>query len=133
MPYWRIAAWLSLVVVSVGTFALVRAAGPVRVVGGSMRPALLPGDLCFIQRTGDLQVGDVVLVATGGDQMLHRLVRVDTNGQLHTKGDANPAEDLEPVSRQQVRGRVERVIPVGRLVDRWRRLRFIRYTLGSTE
>ena len=47
-----------------------------------------------------------------GDVIVHRIVRNDTNEKvLYTKGDANAAEDMNPVPYNMVIGRVERAIP----------------------
>jgi signal peptidase I len=94
---------------------------PVTVSGGSMRPALAPGDVVFVARGSVAGVGDIALIHQRGRlPVLHRIVREDEAGALHTRGDANPVEDFELVAAESVRGRVVRVLPAGRVFDRWR-------------
>lgn len=94
---------------------------PVRVAGGSMYPALVTGDIAFVQRHAQPREGDIVLVRQAGHTpVLHRVLKVQGDGSLRLKGDANPVPDLTDVSSSDVAGPVVRVVPVGALLDRWR-------------
>jgi signal peptidase len=92
----------------------------VRVSGGSMKPALLPGDVVFVARTTQVSRGDIALLKPGAGMVLHRVARVEQAGRVWTRGDANPIADLNPVARRDVIGRVVRVLPLGGIVERWR-------------
>lgn len=94
---------------------------PVRVGGMSMSPALVAGDLALVRRDGRVTPGAIVLAREiGRAAVLHRVRLVNRDGSLATRGDANPVDDIEPVSPAAVDGTVEAVIPVGRFLQRWR-------------
>ncbi|MBA4370707.1 MAG: signal peptidase I [Coriobacteriaceae bacterium] len=91
------------------------------VVGGSMSPALEPGDVCIVRRgASKVEVGDVVLLARPGwsGGVLHRVVALTPAGALRTRGDANPVCDRDPAARDAVLGEVVAVLRVGGAV-RW--------------
>lgn len=90
--------------------------GIVYVGGWSMAPALTPGDLVLYTRA-PVRVGerDVVLALPGtSGAFLHRVVAVQLDGGLRTKGDANDVCDPTPVPPQDVAGVVTVVLPTGR-------------------
>ena len=94
---------------------------PVRVAGWSMHPALHPGDVAVVSRSRDAETGDVVLVRQRGKSpFLHRVVGVAPDGGVRTKGDANSVSDVATVSPSEIGGGVVAVVPIGRLVERWR-------------
>ena len=94
---------------------------PVSVSGGSMMPALSPGDLAIVRRGAIARRDDIALVKQGGSgPFLHRVVALEAGGMLRTQGDANPIVDFKPVSPDDVAGRVVAVIPVGASIARWR-------------
>jgi len=100
--------------------ALARWYVPVRVQGGSMRPALVDGDVVLVARNELPIRGDIALLRSGPGFVLHRVRSVRPDGALVTRGDANPIDDLAATSRDQVRGEVVRVLPVGKMLERWR-------------
>ena len=83
---------------------------PVAVLSGSMEDTFMTGDLIFLHKTdpANLQEGDVICYLASGQAVTHRVVRVERDGggatRYITKGDANNAEDAEPVLPQQVQG-----------------------------
>lgn len=96
---------------------LLDSAGEIRsmVRGGSMLPTIFPGDRLEIRRRHfeDARPGDVVLTLNRGDLCTHRVVREDfRSGQrvLITRGDSLPAEDQDPVGKEDFLGSVELVI-----------------------
>jgi signal peptidase len=90
--------------------------GMLYVEGGSMRPALYPGDLIVYTRVAvEPQQGDLTVFAHDGDLVVHRVVGVEPDGSLRMRGDANAAADVEPVDRNDVRGVVVAVVPAGRV------------------
>lgn len=100
-------------------------ATPYTVLTGSMVPTYPPGTLVVVKpiNTDDLRVGDVVTYQiTSGDPTVvtHRVVAISTklDGEraFRTRGDANNAEDLNPVRPVQIKGTVVYAIPhLGRL------------------
>lgn len=89
-----------------------------RVVTGSMEPEIPVGALLVAQKTDidDIRERDIVCYRSGRSQLggaiiTHRVVGIyrDPNGALvlQTKGDANPAADIEVVTEGQLIGRVK--------------------------
>lgn len=91
---------------------------PVRVEGGSMRPALVHGDIAVVARRTDPCVGQIALVRSGSGMMLHRVRRIEADGGLATRGDANPIDDLQVTAAADVKGTVVGVVPVGAWIER---------------
>lgn len=90
---------------------------PVRVVGGSMHPALRSGDLVFVH-DAEPHLRDIVLLKQPGHgPVLHRVVG-ERSGKLVTRGDANPTEDRTLARREWVSGTVTLVVPAGRFIDK---------------
>ena len=80
---------------------------------GSMVPAFRPGDAVWDKpATSRYSVGDPITVGIGGDQRVtHRLIKIDKQGLLHTKGDANRTPDVWALPPSRVQGVVDRVLP----------------------
>ncbi|RLG10741.1 MAG: signal peptidase I [Thaumarchaeota archaeon] len=79
------------------------------VKSGSMKPALMVGDVILIEpvKPEDLKVGDVVVFRNPwtGALVVHRIVRITEEG-VYTKGDANPAIDpWSPIPSTSIVGR----------------------------
>lgn len=84
------------------------------VASGSMAPLVRPGDVVVFKRAdiADVAVGSVVVFAReDGAQVAHRVVGVDADGSLRTRGDANLTADSGVVSRDELRGRAFVLIP----------------------
>jgi signal peptidase I len=94
--------------------------GVVWVAGGSMVPALSHGDVVVVAKERAPRVGDIALLKPGSSPVLHRVTRVDSNGSVWTRGDANPVADLNPSPAESVRGRVVMVLPFGIALQWWR-------------
>jgi len=92
----------------------------VRVAGGSMAPALQPGDIVVVAKDDRPVQGDIVLMHAGESLVLHRVTEVGSDGSVRTRGDANPIADFSATHASQLRGRVWRVVPLGTLLARWR-------------
>ncbi len=90
------------------------------IVSGSMEPAIGVGSVVYVKpcRPHDMEAGDIPAFYVNGDVIVHRIVRNDIDEKvLFTKGDANAAEDMNPIPYNMVIGRVERVIPqLGNLI-----------------
>jgi signal peptidase I len=85
--------------------------------GGSMRPALQPGDvLLYERRVPVVAAGDVVVFSRSGwpGGVAHRVIEVRPGDLLLTRGDANPVADRDPVPRARLVGRVVAFVPSGR-------------------
>lgn len=66
------------------------------VLSGSMEPTFERGDMVLMQKLyGEPGVGDIImfLPERGGEPVTHRIVSVDSDGSIKTKGDANAKED----------------------------------------
>lgn len=82
---------------------------PTTVVSDSMAPLIRAGDVVVTlpMEVARLRPGQILLVEDpdhDGRLRLHRFVDVTDEGQLITKGDANPAADSTPVDPADVRG-----------------------------
>jgi signal peptidase len=87
-----------------------------RVTGASMMPAVWPGDVLHVHRSGlaELHPGQIVLYRRDGRLTAHRIVRIDGD-RLITRGDALQYED-PPISAADVVGRVIYMVRNGRLI-----------------
>lgn len=86
------------------------------VATGSMTPQIEVGDLLVADRTSaaDVAVGEVVLFKDPAEPtriLSHRVAKINDDGSLVTKGDANPSADLMPVPTQNVIGVAKLRIP----------------------
>lgn len=88
-----------------------------RIDSGSMEPAYNVGDYVVIYSPHDdanfaLSQGDVIAFISDdltifGDTVIHRIIEIDSDDNIVTRGDANPVEDFYTVSPDSVIGRVE--------------------------
>jgi signal peptidase len=91
---------------------------PYVVLTDSMRPGLAPGDVVLISQDArwtrkPLRPGEIALVADADRKTgsrLHRFIRVEDDGRVVTKGDANRDEDF-PSPASAVLGRTRLVVP----------------------
>ena len=86
---------------------------PFTVISGSMAPFLLLGDRVVVSRPAgrQLAVGDIVLVRTLPQPLVHRVIELTTDGAaglVHTKGDASARRD-PPVNSATVLGVVTEI------------------------
>jgi len=87
------------------------------VASGSMEPTMPVGSLVLVRKTDpkNLRTGDIIVFSgarSDGENVTHRVMENDQEQQrLTTKGDANEAQDPNPVSYDQVVGRVIWHIP----------------------
>jgi signal peptidase I len=90
---------------------------PYVIVSGSMKPHISVGDVILASPNHDAQslLGHVTVFddpSRPGHIKSHRVIKVNDDGTLTTKGDANPTADSDPVPISAVRG-------MGRLMVRW--------------
>lgn len=86
------------------------------VVSGSMKPTIDVGDLIIVSSidASKLQTGDVIQYVKEGQMVLHRIVEVtETESSVFfiSKGDANLAPDPDPVFPEQIKGKLNFIIP----------------------
>lgn len=93
--------------------------GATVVHGGSMRPAIVPGDVVIYRRSAEgVREGDVILFAhpEWPHGVVHRVVSFQSDGSVCTRGDANAVADRDPVPRLRIRGVEALVLPSGKAV-----------------
>jgi signal peptidase I len=87
------------------------------VVSGSMEPNIPVGSIVYSKKADPaaLQTGDVIVFvdpARGTTPITHRVVTNDTAaGTIVTKGDANEAEDANPATYDNIKGKVAVHVP----------------------
>lgn len=82
------------------------------IVSPSMTDAVNVGDIVIMKSSGFYDVGDIVtyVPADEGFSVTHRIVRREGD-KFFTKGDANNAEDSDPVYAGNIRGKLLFRIP----------------------
>lgn len=80
------------------------------IASGSMEPELSPDDIIIIRQQDSYETGDIITFQSGGSLVTHRVAAVTDDG-LITRGDANNADDAEPVAPENVLGEVVACIP----------------------
>lgn len=85
------------------------------VLTGSMEPKYPVGSLIYVKEVdpAELSVGDVITYRLNESTVVtHRIVEIDEeNQQVTTKGDANEANDGQPISYNNIVGRADFNIP----------------------
>ena len=80
------------------------------VLTGSMEPELNVGSLILVKEIplNDLKVEDIITYKTqnNGSLVTHRIVKINDNGSLISKGDANNTEDIGEIKESQIQGKV---------------------------
>ncbi len=99
---------------------------PSVVVTGSMEPSIAPGDIVVTApiEPAALRLGYVIRFRDPSDAhpyLLHRIVKVNADGTLVTKGDANQSEDSTPVPTANVTGVARLRVPLIGLPAVWLR------------
>jgi|GEM_PF-1833893 len=111
------AGLMVVLVLVVGLFAFARVSGMVHIVAtGSMVPTLPVHTIVVDMSTKDIKMGDVITFQQAGmtETVTHRLIQINKDGSLITKGDANPTADNPDVALQKsdVVGKVLFQVPV---------------------
>ena len=90
------------------------------VTTGSMSGTIEDGDVIIVKRADEYKVGDIVTFIQPGDTVptTHRIIRI-TDDRYYTKGDANNAEDMRPLYKSEIVGKVTGTIPHLGLFFRW--------------
>lgn len=105
----RLIVWLSIAALALTVSAIV-ASGvlPYRVFivhTGSMSPTI-PSTSAVIVREGVYRVGQPISFTEQGTVITHRLMRINPNGTIDTKGDANATDDPWHVKTSAIIGGV---------------------------
>ena len=106
-----------LVILAAFPFTLPRIFG-IEIYGiltGSMDPACPTGSLVYVKSVNpeSLQEKDTVTFQKGNLVITHRVVKNDVQKEeLITKGDANNANDIQPVAYKQIKGKVALTVPL---------------------
>lgn len=104
---------VSIVWFAVGVFPIY----PEVIATGSMEPLIYPGDVVLVQRinsVSDIKIGEIVQYEKEKVYIFHRIIEIkDDNGETKyvTKGDNNSIPDGDPVSAEQIKGKVVQVVP----------------------
>ena len=77
------------------------------VTTGSMSGTIEQGDMIVIKKTDEYKIGDVITFIPEGESIptTHRIIRI-SGDNYYTKGDANNAEDVRPVTADRIAGKV---------------------------
>lgn len=99
---------------------------PSVVLTGSMAPSLRPGDVVLTAPLGaePVRPGQLIRFRDPGDQtrsLLHRVVEVNPDGSVRTRGDANADDDSSPVADDRIEGAARARIPYVGLLALWLR------------
>lgn len=101
---------------------------PVFVLTGSMEPYMLTNSICVTEKVDDLDdiaVGDVVTFHIEGKSgknlnITHRIIGIDENGIISTKGDNNRVTDNLPLTIDNIDAKVICVFNQSAwLIDKW--------------
>jgi signal peptidase len=78
------------------------------VLTGSMEPEIKVGSLVVVKETPikELNVEDIITYKTKSSLITHRIVKINENGSLITKGDANNTCDIGEINEDQLQGKV---------------------------
>jgi signal peptidase I len=106
--------------------SLWQGSAPVLVASGSMGPSVRAGDLVILEpyHSQELTPGTVIRFddPDGRGSVLHRVVEVDEDGSLRTKGDANTVVDSSAVDAGRITGVGRVLVPRAGLPVLWWRL-----------
>jgi signal peptidase I len=92
----------------------------VSITSGSMRPALVTGDIVLVNAAPDLvREGQIItyMDATGAGLVTHRVVSTDAG--VTTRGDDNATVDPLPVAEDQIVGAARFIVPYVGLPAAW--------------
>lgn len=108
--------WVAIGLVLIATLAALAVAGlrghsVYAVQTGSMSPAIPPRSAVVVTKDAVPAVGDVITYEHDGALVTHRLVGIDADGTLVTKGDANESADPWGTRRSDVVGVVTSHVP----------------------
>lgn len=96
---------------------------PVTIISGSMAPTVRPGHVVVVEpfAAQELEAGDVVTYRDVDlDRLVtHRIAKIDEDGTITTRGDANPVDDPVPLATDRIVGIGRLVVPAAGLPALW--------------
>lgn len=111
---WIFTSILSILIIwfSVGVFPIY----PSVIATGSMEPIIKPGDIIIVNKNikTDLDIGDIIQFRKDNILISHRIIDIieeENTKKYITKGDNNTIKDSDPVSPEQIKGKVVKVVP----------------------
>lgn len=117
---------IPFVIGTVVLLLLVFGIGPYKMIGiktGSMTPAINAGDAVIIDKKCDrdeLKEEDIIAYENeSGILVIHRIIKVNSDGTFITKGDYNNVADTIYVNKNQVQGKVKFRIPFIAYPSKW--------------
>lgn len=81
---------------------------PLVVLSGSMEPTIKVGSLIYYKEKNDYNVNDIISFNIKGQTVTHRIVEVLDDNYI-TKGDANKSNDLNPIKKDNIKGKVSNI------------------------
>lgn len=84
------------------------------IISGSMEPTIHIKQAVITKEVEEPQVGDIIAFEYGNSTTMHRITKVYTEGEnrlYQTKGDNNNDFDKELVKKENVRGKVQYILP----------------------
>lgn len=82
-----------------------------KVASGSMVPTIKVGDYILVKKTDEYKKGDIITYTTKENNITHRIIKINDDGTIVTKGDANNTED-KAIKKSQVVGVYKRKLKV---------------------
>lgn len=84
-----------------------------QVASGSMLNTIHVDDIVIVNLKNEKDIfneQDIIVFKQDDNIITHRIVKIDSNGEITTKGDANNTED-EPITEDKIIGKVVKIIP----------------------
>lgn len=84
------------------------------IISGSMEPTIHIKQAVITKEVEEPQVGDIIAFEHGSSTTMHRITKVYSEGEnrlYQTKGDNNNDFDKELVKKENVRGKVQYILP----------------------
>jgi signal peptidase I len=85
-----------------------------QVTGECMAPLIRKGDIVLATPVSEVKTGDIIVIA-GPIPAVHRIVKIDTNSLLVTKGDNSLTID-PPINEDNIAGKVIAIVKNGKTV-----------------
>ena len=77
---------------------------------GSMSGTIEIGDWIVVKKSDDIKPNDIITYVENDNLITHRVIEA-YNGTFVTRGDNNPTQDKNPVSKDQIIGEVVNILP----------------------
>lgn len=80
-----------------------------QVITGSMEDTIKIKDIVIVKLTDEVQEDDIITYRYKNDFVTHRVVKINNNEEIITKGDTNTSKD-DPISKKDIVGKVVFII-----------------------